>query len=309
VAGSDDVDFRRQFPMTVPDFSKEPKPLRPSWVPRERHRWVWDNLTAGRINPLGAINRFRTGYRLQLSNRPGILFERSFAAIKAAADLTPAYAKLGGVIELQPLAILNLSARYDFIGNFGMFDQVQSFETPAVDFSDTALGEGSDNYATTGEAATLSALFQIKLGAIAIRNKLRAHMQRMDLEDGERFFYNSTLDVLHPNGGWALTDDVDLLYVTNFGLKLGARYTFTKVLYDDEHETAAEANDATPSHRVGPAVAYTFFNDPAPARFASSTIAFVGQWWAKHPYRTGKDTSAAIPYMLLVFIQKGDLAP
>ena len=237
------------------------------------------------------------------------MFERSFAAIKAAADLTPAYTKLGGMIELQPLAILNLSARYDFVGNFGMFDQVQSFKTPAADFSDTALGQGADNYSTTGESVTLSALLQVKLGAIALRNKLRAHRMRMNLEEGDRFFYNSTLDVLHPNGDWALTNDVDLLYLTSFGLKIGARYTFTRVLYRDEDEAAAEANNATPSHRVGPAVAYTFFNDPAPARFASSTIALLGQWWAKHPYRTGADTSAAIPYLLLAFVQKGDLTP
>lgn len=295
-------------PMVIADFD-QPQ-TQETWEPPERHRWVWDNLTVGRVNPLGAANRFNTGYRLQLFDQPGVLFEQSFLALKVATEITPAYGKLGWRAEVQPLAILNLWAQYSFVGGFGIFNTVKSFDSASADFSDTRLDEEKDtNYAALGEAAVLSALLQAKVSSIAVRDNLQAHMQRMDLEGDDTLFYNSMLDVLHPNGGWVITNDLDLIILSDIGLKLGARYTYTHVFYPDDTAGLDGAGDNSPTHRVGPAILYTFFEDPPGAGWNEPTLLLLVQWWAKHRYRTGRDSAAGIPYLLVGFLQRGDFAP
>lgn len=34
----------------------------------------------------------------------------------------------------------------------------------------------------------------------------------------------------------------------------------------------------------------------------------MAQWWLKHRFRTGQDTHAGVPFMLLVLFQRGDFA-
>ena len=136
---------RARVPMVIPDYEQtQPRLKTIEYVDRQRHRWVWDNLTAGRINPLGATNRFRTGYRLQLSNRRGVLYEESFVAAKLHAELTPALARLGGRLELQPLAILNLSMQLDHVGGFGTFNFVRGYADPTDDYSDASVRESRE---------------------------------------------------------------------------------------------------------------------------------------------------------------------
>lgn len=279
--------------------------------PRERHRLVWDNLTAGRLNPLGAVNRFNVGYRLQLFDAPGVLFEKSFAALKLTTELAPTFGKIGGRLEVQPLAILNLAVQQEFVGSFGTFGHIQSFDSLAVDFSDTARSDDEryETYTGLGDATTLSALFQVMAFSVALRSGLKAHRMRTELRDGDTLFYNPSLDILHPNGGWAISNNLDLIVVSDFGLKLGARYTVTHGFYSDEVSGGVDRSELTPTHRVGPAILYTFFEDPPGAGWNAPTVGVLAQWWAKHPYRTGQDTGAGIPYLLVLFTQRGDFAP
>jgi hypothetical protein len=283
--------------------------------PRKRHRWVWDSLLALRYNPRGAIARVRAGYRLQLWDRPGILFERSFASLKAAVDITPAYARVGGVLELQPLAALRLWARYDHVASFGAFSYTQSFDDPRRDHSDSAVQALSDSdYATKGEQLTVGTLLQMKVGDFAARSQLEAMHGSFDLRPGHRVFYDGYLDTLFPNGGWGLVNDSDLLYLHDSGFKLMLRYTYNHVLYRADHyaelaapmlHSAGVAN--SPTHRLGPVLLYTFLEDGSGTHYDAPTVAFLAQWWIRHRYRTGADTAAAMPFMLLVLLQRGDL--
>jgi hypothetical protein len=297
-------------PMVIPDFGQaQPKaPETPhGWTPPARHRWVWWDLTALRVNPVGLTTRLNTGYRLQLWERPGVVFEQSHFALKFAGEISPAIGKLGGRIELQPLAVLRLHAEYQFMRTFGTFQQLSSFSKADVDYSDQALKDlhkvpATRAYATSGETLELGALLQIKLGSVAVRNDFKAHRHRMDLRPGDRFLYNRSLDVLFPNSGWAVTDDVDLIYLTNFGLKLGARYTYSDVIYAETDD----AGGSMPTHRVGPAILYSFAQQPPGVLYQGPTLLLLSQWWVKHRYRTGQKVSAALPYLVVGIIQKGD---
>ncbi|MEZ4438949.1 MAG: hypothetical protein R3B72_07660 [Polyangiaceae bacterium] len=63
---------------------------------------------------------------------------------------------------------------------------------------------------------------------------------------------------------------------------------------------------------------YKFFEDDPPSMWNAPTVGLLAQWWLQHRYRTGqppaggledRSVSQALPYILLLFIQKGDFYP
>lgn len=299
-------------PTPAPEIVAKPK-----LAPRPRHRLIYSNLTALRYNPLGLVNEFTGGYRYQLVDKDSVLFNESFIAAQVHTYLTPAYARIGPKIDIQPLALLNLSATYDYTGYFGSFGLNQSFKSPTDVWSDTELERRDDsgdpavdNYSNTGHFVTLAALLQAKVKNIAIRDNLKFYWADYDLRAGDTVSYDQTLDITIPNKGWAMTNDLDVLYLFDFGLTLGARYTLTEAFYQARHFQPAEpiSRPNGPTHRVGPALLYTFFNRPH-QRFNKPTLIVLMQWWAAHRFRTGQDVSTAVPYLVVGFRFEGDLLP
>jgi hypothetical protein len=277
----------------------------PGWP--VRHRWVWESTIAGRVNPLGFVARFDTGYRGQIFDCPGILYEDTFFAVKFASEITPAYGRLGGRVELQPLALLNIHAQYQMVGSFGAFDFVQSFARPGDPHDDTTLkATRDDNDVALGDYLELGALLQAKVWKIAARAQLRASTQRMELEEGGTSFYDPAIDIMRENGQWALTHDADLLYLAG-ALKFGVRHSLVHTFYSETLEAGAEDN--APTQRIGPAVLLTLFQDQPGAAWNEVSVAVLLQWWLQHRYRTGADTSQGIPYAALALIQRGDIVP
>ena len=288
----------------------EPTPL-PPLAPK--HRLVYKNLFAARYNPLGLVNENAMGWAMRLYDKRGTLWEPAYLGAKLHTFVTPAYTRFGPQLEFSPLAILNLSATYDFIGYYGTFNQMQSFGTPAAEYSDTQLeanDEEGASYPTYGSMVTLSALLQAKAGPIAVRDNFKAYYTDFKLRDGGNVFYDQTLDILTPDRGWSMTNDLDLLVLFNNGLKLGARYTVTHAVYKERHFQAGEpvTQPNGPTHRIGPAILYTFWNRPE-KRFNKPTLIVLTQWWVRHRYRTGVDVSGAVPYIVLGFLFEGDLLP
>jgi hypothetical protein len=281
---------------------------------RVRHSLVYRNLFAARYNPLGLVNEFILGYRVQLIDRPGALYKDSFAAVHLHTFLNPAFGRVGPMVEIQPLAILNFQATYNYVGYFSTFDQLMSFPTPTENYSDSELsrrGDLGENYITTGHLVTLSMLLQAKVGRIAVRDNLKAYWADLNLADGDTVFYDQTLDILEPNRGWVINNDADVLYLFDFGLKLGARYTVTHAIYRQEHFLPGQPlikGVNSPMHRIGPAALYTFYDKPE-RRFNKPTLILMLQWWARHRWRTGEDVHPGVPYLVLGFLFEGRLLP
>jgi hypothetical protein len=278
-----------------------------------RHALYYTNLLGMSTNPLGLTDEFRIGYRLRLIQRPGILFEDTHLDVHGYTYVTPAYIHVGPFIELAPLAILNFTARYTFVGYFSTFGLLQSFPTPTADYGPTTFNQRDDAgeaYATTGHNVVLTGRLQGKIGPVAARNEVTAQWSKTRLQGDDTVFYEQTLDLLVPNGGWVLQNDLDLLYLFDFGLILGARYTMAHALYRDRHYLAGEEpdNPNTPHHRLGPAVLFQFFDRPG-TRFNTPTVAMLAQWWIKHRWRTGADIPQAVPYFALAFVFEGQLWP
>ncbi len=278
-----------------------------------KYRIAYSNLTAIRVNPLGLENRTTVGYEQRLWNDPGVLTRDAYVGLKLAPILNPALVRLGAQIEVKPAAVLALRAGMFFKGWFGSFQQLDAFATPTAEHCDDCMKDhaeaGTTVGATTGFESELGALAQVKVGPIALRHDAAFFYADADTP-GAAVHYDSRLDMLVPDAGYSTTQDTDLLYVTDFGLAAGARFSAIHAFYRDTDYLPGEAteNPNTPALRLGPAIAYTFFEEPG-ASFDKPTLILLSQWWLEHRYRTGAadGSSQALPYIALAFRFEGRL--
>lgn len=298
-------------PPVGPGGSTGPSTSATAWRPR--HRLIYRSFAAARVNPLGAVEELTIGYRRQLVDRDSELWRDTFLLLGMHGFLTPAFVRFGPTVEVQPAAVLNLSATYDFVGMFGNFGLMQSYPTPTAAWGPDDARRSpirGTNYPSWGHLVTLSALLQAKVKRVAVRNILKGYWSKMKLRRGDTVFLDLALDTLHPNGGWSITNDSDVLYLFDAGVILGLRHTLTKSFYRPDDflpgEPVSDPNGYT--SRLGPAVVWTIFDRPG-TRFNRPAIILLSQWWLRHRWRTGAQVHPAIPYAAIAFSFDGDLFP
>jgi hypothetical protein len=275
------------------------------------HAVEYSYLIGARINPLGLVDDFEIGYRLRLIDRPGALYEHSALRIKARFFVTPTSISASPRIEIQPLSIFRLAAEYSVSGYFGVLNSILSFPSPTADHRDRTRNElaaAGKNYPTYSTQLSLSALAQVLVGPVGLRNNVAFLHTHMRVRNGDRVYYDQPLDIMVPNRGWVVTNDLDALYLTRYRLVFAARYTLTHAFYRPHHFAPTEdpRNVNSPTHRVGPAVLYTFYDDPK-RRFNRPTMFALAQFWVRHRYRTGAEVEPAIPYFVVGFAFDGRL--
>ncbi len=287
--------------------------------PQPRQQLFYSSLTAVRVNPLGLLNNTFASYRFRLFQSDSDVLKQNFVGIGLVGALSPAWGRLGIMAEVQPLTILRLYAQYQFIGNFGSFDLFASFPSATSDYSDSQIDErsdqpGTENYATTGSLLTLGATLQLKVGPIALRSLFRAVRTDYDMREGDRVYYDQIYDMLMPDEGWMVVNDVDLFLVlqpSTYQLAIGARWTYSHSFYrDEDHFAPGEDPNNAPNndiHRIGPIIAWQLRPNNPGSRFDRPTLILLAQWHAQHRWRTGADVSAALPYVGLAFKFQGDL--
>lgn len=282
--------------------------------PTPETQLFYSDLTVVRYNPLGLQNQFELDWRHRLYD-PGdsLVMAQNFWSIGVAPVLTPGLMRLGVNAKLQPLAILKLEVKWEYLSYFGNFDLVQSYPSANADFSDSAIADGGDagaNYATDGWQLTLDAEARARVGPVIVRNRFKAGYLEVALRDGDEVFYEQYFDLLLPKQGWFFTNDLDVLVQVSKQLIIGARWAFMDVAYPDSAFLPGEAreSDSAPTNRLGPIIAYTFFDEPG-AAFNKPTILLLANWYLQHRFRTGADTSQALPYLVLGFAFSGDLIP
>lgn len=222
-----------------------------------RNYWVYRFFSALRLNPLGLFIDARASYRSRLYQSVDTIFRESYVAITPTITVTPAWVRLGAQAEIQPLAVLNLSAGYEFVGNYGTFNTIQSWNSPQARVSDREQAFGNANkwaYSTTGHQLNLGALFQVRLaGAIVIRSNAKLFYYAMNTRvpdggtsaqdpmnatsnaaarRGDRVWYDAYYDILSPARGFVTHIDTDLLFSPEGpGLTIGLRHSFTQALF------------------------------------------------------------------------------
>lgn len=292
-------------PAPTPEAPAIKLPVIPDW------RFVINNLLIFRNNPIGLEDQIRVGVQKRLLHREGALFRDTFLFFGAYPKLNPAYLKAGPSLELQPLSVFNLRAAVEVVEYYSTFGFLQSYGSPLANYSDTAR-DAADKidgaaYATSGVHAMIEPTLQLKLGPIVVRDKFSAEYWRMNLHGNDTVFYDATLDTLVPGNGWVVANDLDALYLTKFGLTVGARYSAVKPFY--KKSDYAPGDDVSVNHnghqRLGAIIAYTFF-DHGYTSFNKPSILVIASWYLQHQYRTGQDVSQALPYLVVGFAFQSD---
>ncbi|TPV95680.1 MAG: hypothetical protein B7733_08650 [Myxococcales bacterium FL481] len=278
-----------------------------------KHRLVYENLLAARVAPAGLVDRFQIGYRRQLVQKPTPLWLDSQVSAKVDTSITPAYSAVGGNLEIQPLTVFRVGARYQWISYFGTFGNVMSYPSPLRDYDRDrrqARVDAGENYVTSGHVVDLSALLQAKAGPMIVRNELVWRYFALDLQPGDRVYYEQYLDVLVPNRGSALLLDTDVLAEIGRRWLVGARYSMVAPLYRDRHFEEGETvqNPNGPISRLGPAALFRVFERPG-ARFDAPSLVVITQWHLRHRYRVGPSatTHPAVPTVIGGFLFEGTL--
>lgn len=280
-----------------------------------KHRITYLNATFVRINPIGLENRFRVMYQRRLWGRSGKLFDNTYVGIGPRLDVAPSNTRVGGLIEVVPLAILQLRASYYMLAYFGSQKyKAHPFESPNDEFGPDQIAERvANNQAinTYGGQAELSALLQLKFGPIAVRNEFTGLNFQVNLPDPSDVYYDIRTDMLVPGRGWVISNESDLLYVNDkIRLTAGVRATYLRAFYPPEvfGDADPEVKGQNDHFRVGPLVTYRFKDRPE-KRFVRPTLFVAAQWWVKHRYRAGQQVSQAMPLMVLGFLFSGDFWP
>lgn len=269
------------------------------------------NLSVIRINPLGLFDEFRVGYRHRLFDTPssGLLLKNTYVAAMATLSASPSFVRPGVAVEFAPLAVLTLSAGAERVQWFKTFDNLQSFPSANADFSPTLLRNNASNgYPTGGWMFTFGATLQARAGDLVARSQFRAVRYALDTQNNDPVFYDSFFDVLAPRDGWVGLNDTDLAYSNpEMGLTVGVRYSAVMPFYDDAAGAlrAGEGDRNGPTQRLGPLVAYTF-RERRHGWFNAPTLLVLAQWWITHRYRTGDDTPAGLPLIVVGLSFRGD---
>ncbi len=269
-------------------------------------RWTLSHLDVIRLNPLGLESQNRVLYQRRLQESDSILFANTYGAAGASLKLNPAFLKVGPVFEFQPIAVFHLRVAYEFMQFFGTFDFVQSYPEPTDPdgyADDNRADNGDAAYVTSGHHIYVEPTLQAKVGQVAIRSKFAIEWWKMDLEEGDRVWYDATLDTYVPGDGFVVTNDTDVLYLAG-DIIAGLRLSWVNPVYRDEHFASGEIPDDFEgmSHlRVGPLGVYTLSERKGPVPVSHKVLANVS-WYLSHPNREG-----AMPYILLGYAYNRDL--
>lgn len=290
-------------PMVEPESPPE-QPLHP------QHRVEYNNILGLRYNPLGAVDRLDLFYRYRLYDLPGALYRDADIGFGLTPRASPAFARIGPTLEIKPLTILTLQAGYHFFYHFGTFDLLQGFESAHDDYRNVTMEERSEAglaKAAPGHELQVMAQFLIKVGNVVVRDTLNVFVTHHQLPDGTTLFYDQRHDILRSNGRPTFVNDLDVVYLTDFGLIAGARFNATHHLYDAEADYRPGEPIENPNEvmRLGPLLAYRFGDvDPT---FKAPTILLLPSWHIKHRWRTGVEFSPMLPNISLAFVFSGDV--
>ncbi len=265
--------------------------------PKDQLRY--ESMAAARVNPMGLYEQLDVFWRHQLFDSDHPLLEGSHLDVGVTSLLTPAYARVGPRIRVEPAAVLRLTAAYEFFTYFGNLNQIQSYATTRANYSDSAI-RTSPHEGGTGRLFTLEGRLQAKLGRVAARTTGTLFRFDARLPDGDITYYDQMTDTLAPNHGHVVRLDNDLLYLSDAGLTAGLRWSWTDAAHGDGSQADA------PTQRLGPVVVLSLSRKDSGV-FADPTVIAMANWWLRHPYRTGRDGSQAVPMIALALAFNGGL--
>lgn len=268
------------------------------------HSLTYRNVVVLQANPILARDMLSFDYQRQLYESLSPYLRNNYVGFALRPTISPGFLRLGAAVEVAPASVVRLAGGVEYVNYFGRFGQLQGFESVDAAYSDRALvaahRAGAD-YAASGYTAFGSLLLQNRFGPVIFRNAFELYYTSLNLNADDDYFVDPVLDMLMPERGFAFNNDLDVLYISPFGLIVGARYTVTKAFYP-----GVDDDPNGPTHRVGPTFSYVVFQNPGSA-FDSATLFVTMNWWLKHRYRTGQEVSAGFPFLSVGFSFTGNI--
>lgn len=248
------------------------------------------------------LDALYAGLQQRLYGAGHLALRDNFISALAVVRASPSAIKVGPWVELQPLSLLHIRFGAEMARWFGVFTSFQSFGSALDDDSDTTLYKLADehqNYAATTVHVALAPRLQLQVGPIVVRDEVSLDWYMATLRAGDRVFYESTADALVEPGGVTLTNVADVVWsVSRYRLYVGLQYVLIHPFYSDGAYRAGEPHvNPNSSQRLVGAAAWTFFRRSAGALRQVTAVAQLG-WYLQHRWRTGRDSSAALPYLL-----------
>jgi hypothetical protein len=292
---------------SVPSSAVPLPAIPPTDIPARRINL--DHFVGGGVNPVVAEYSVRGTYKQRLGHSEELLWRDTFLALGGQVRLNPCYTAVGPMVQWQPIAIFNVSALVDAYGFFGTAGMLQSFRSPLEEHSDAVLNAGTGAgaaYATTGWHAMLKPTLQAQVGPLALQNIVTLDYFSMRLRGGDTLWYDSGPDTLLPGRGWTLTEEANLVYLAD-KLTLGATFRYVLPFYSAQDFPPGEDIRAglNSNMRLGALVAYTFL-DGGYSHFNHPSVFVTAAWHLRHRYRTGVETSQAMPFVGVGFSVQQD---
>lgn len=283
-------------------------------------RLVLNSLSIFRYNPIGLETRARFGWQQKFYEGHHRATNDNFWFAGTYLRLSPAGARAAAMVELQPVAMVHLRLTAEKLAYFGNFMFLQSRGSANDDLSDAAMKANAKgpqaNYAGSGTHLSIEPRLQAAIGPIVVRNSAFFGYFDMGLRDGDRVWYEATVDVPVPGRGWVFTNDLDVLLRRPMGaamLTVGVRYSMVRPLYTGRDVSPVEDPDAAAArndhHRVGLLAAYTLF-DRGVGPYNKPTVLLMVQRYLDHRFRTGvgpHGVNGNIPYVVLGYAFETDL--
>jgi hypothetical protein len=280
-------------------------------APRPPQSLSYENLFCIRINPLGVGDEFKLRYRIPLYGSANPLLAQNFFGLALPIGLAPSFIRPGLGVEVQPLSLLHFYVGYEPAAYFGALGSLRSYPSATSDYGFGAFTVGGPPYPTYASVVhqlVLSTTLQFAWRWFAFRSLWRAEYVDANTHNGDSVFYDPLYALLLPQQGWMLYSETDAVYRSKFGLTAGIRYSLTLTWYPDSAFAPGETpvNLNSPIQKLGPLVAYTFFEGKY-RRFDAPTIFLVVNWYLQDRYRTGQLVNQALPMVGIGFSFRGTL--
>jgi hypothetical protein len=239
------------------------------------------------------------------------VLQSTYLGANAVATVTPSYARGGVRLDVQPLAIFQLTVAYEGVGFFGTFDSLQSYPDISADFSAAARSSRASaglSYPTTGRILTINPTIQGRVGRVAFASSTELTRDDVNVHEGDTVFFDPYYAMLAPRSGWLLGNETDVVFAVNEQLNVGVRHAIYHAFYSDRAIAgdASRARQITPIQYLGPLAFYSLSRTNGPLGFKNPALFLVTGWWLRDPYRTGVEVSRAIPHVILGFTFEGD---
>jgi len=165
------------------------------------------------VNPLGLRAEVEVNWKQTLFHSTRPLLKDAHVAFGIGNELSPAYTRLQGWVEVSPLSILDLRAGAEGVGYFGSFGNLVGLPSYDSDFSDDARKALQDQaVARVGRRLYLSPVLKLRLGRLAMR--AAAVFESWQVKDAPQVvFYEPFRGTLLNAGGDSLVSGSNLLLI------------------------------------------------------------------------------------------------